>query len=541
MFNLTIIKPDGRKRDQQFESETTVLGRNEDCELRLVDGLVSRRHCIILQEGKRFIVKDLKSRNGTWINGRRINNRKEVRNGDVIQVGGFRILFNFELPPGVLLDDWLNKNISSEEEFAGPTRETDSPIEPLGMISSYLSEATGHFRQAPTRIRRERIYRNLLTLYRIIEELVIPDRDLDDILEYMVEEIFEIFNPSQCTILLVEGAKNPYPAKQKSAHGDENLRPVSSTIQRRTLEDQASILTDDAAHDPSFNEIDSVIIDDIRSVMAAPICSGEQTLGMIYVDKVGEEGGYENEDLDLLTSMGHQAALAIQRSKLTERIRQEAIKNAVMRQALGRFHSPPVVDLILEGAADLEVKETTATVMFCDIVHFTEICEKTSPSQLQELLNLFFKTVNDVVFEEQGTLDKYMGDGALSIFGAPLPQEDSSIRAIRAALKIRDLLSEAQKNRPEELKFQVRYGVNTGKAIAGNFGSDQRMDYTVLGHAVNIASRICEAAAPDQILVGSSTYKDLKKSCLFKIREIGAKQFKGIKDKESLYEIRGLL
>jgi adenylate cyclase len=541
MFNLTIIKPDGRKRDQQFDNETTVLGRNEDCDLRLVDGLVSRHHCLILQEGKRFIVKDLKSRNGTWINGRRINNRKEVRNGDVIQVGAFRILFNFELPPGMLFEDWLSRNFGQDEDLAGVTRESDSPIEPLGMISSYLSEATGHYRQVPTKIRRERIYRNLLTLYRIIEELVTPDRDLDDILEYMIEEIFEIFAPSQATVLLVGEDQVAYPAKQKAYEGEDKLRPVSSTIQRQVLEEMASVLTDDAAHDPSFNEIDSVILDDIRSVMAAPICSGETVLGMLYVDKVGEEGGYENEDLDLLTSMGRQAALAIQRSRLTERIREEAVKNAVMRQALGRFHSPPVVDLILQGAADLEAKETVATILFCDIAHFTAICEKTSPSQLQELLNLFFKTVNDVVFEEQGTLDKYIGDGALSIFGAPLPQKDSAARAIKTAIKIRDLLSEAQKEAPEELRFQVRYGINTGSAIVGNFGSDQRMDYTILGHTVNLASRICENAEPDQILIGASSYQDLKKSGLFKIREIGAKQFKGIKEKEHLYEIRGFL
>jgi adenylate cyclase len=409
------------------------------------------------------------------------------------------------------------------------------------MISAYLSEATGHYKQVPTRIRRERIYRNLLTLYRIIEELVTPDRDLDDILEYMIDEIFEIFAPSQATVLLKGKDNTVYPAKQRAHEGKEKLRPVSSTIQRQVLEERASVLTDDAAHDPSFNEIDSVILDDIRSVMAAPICSGEDVLGMMYVDKVGEEGGYENEDLDLLTSMGHQAALAIQRTRLTERIREQAVKNAVMRQALGRFHSPPVVDLILEGAADLDAKETVATILFCDIAHFTAICEKTSPTQLRELLNLFFKTVNDVVFEERGTLDKYIGDGALSIFGAPLPQEDSSARAIRAALKIREILSEAQKDMDPEFRFQVRYGVNTGNAIVGNFGSDQRMDYTILGHAVNLASRICESAEPDQILIGASSYGDLKKSGLFKIREVGAKQFKGIKDKELLYEIRGFL
>ena len=93
MFNLTIIRPDGREIDQGFETEKTIVGRSEKCDLRLVDGMVSRNHCIILTEAKRFIVKDLESRNGTWVNGRKIKNRRQIKKGDIIQVGPFRLVF----------------------------------------------------------------------------------------------------------------------------------------------------------------------------------------------------------------------------------------------------------------------------------------------------------------------------------------------------------------------------------------------------------------------------------------------------------------
>ena len=94
MFNLVIIRPDGKEVEESFTAHQTIVGRHEKCDLRLVDSMVSRNHCLILSEGKRFVVKDLESRNGTWVNGRRIKNRRHIKVGDVIQIGPFRLLFS---------------------------------------------------------------------------------------------------------------------------------------------------------------------------------------------------------------------------------------------------------------------------------------------------------------------------------------------------------------------------------------------------------------------------------------------------------------
>lgn len=543
MFNLVIIRPDGKEVEESFIGHQTIVGRHEKCDLRLVDSMVSRNHCLILSEGKRFVVKDLESRNGTWVNGRRIKNRRNIKVGDVIQIGPFRLLFSPlrspDASPGLAQTQTVDLTHLDQEPFVHK-HETERIVKPLGMISSYLSEATENAERVPTRVRRERLNRNLLTLYRITEELVVT-KDLDEILDYVMDQIFDIFTPSQATILLRDGEEAPVPQKERAAAEEGNIRPVSTTIIGRILNDRVAILTDNALEDPRFDMGDSVVIDGIRSVMAAPIWEERTILGVIYVDSLDIAAGYQAEDLDLLTAIGHQAALAIQRWKLTERLNEEAINRAIIRQNLSRFHSSQVVDLILKGAADLQVRETVATIFFCDIVGFTTLCETITPKQLQQILNLFCTTVNEIVFQEQGTLDKFIGDAAMAIYGAPFPQADAPVRAVRSALSLRDKLIQEVRKLDPELRFQVRYGINTGNAIVGNFGSDERMDYTILGHAVNLSSKICQAADPDQILIGPETFDQIQVENLFEVHKVGSRALKGLKGKLRLFEVTDFL
>jgi len=212
-----------------------------------------------------------------------------------------------------------------------------------------------------------------------------------------------------------------------------------------------------------------------------------------------------------------------------------------MRSRLERFHSPQVIEMILRGGQEtkdnvMEANEVTATILFTDIVGFTRLAEQISPRETNIILNRYFSAMTDVVFNYDGTLDKYIGDGLMAVFGAPMERDDDAERAILAAKEMREKLAliMMEKGSPSS-KFDIRIGINTGRVVAGNIGSPRRMDYTVIGDPVNIAARLESIAEPNQILIGEETHKTVKGK--FEIREIGRKKMKGKSEKIMVYEV----
>jgi adenylate cyclase len=151
------------------------------------------------------------------------------------------------------------------------------------------------------------------------------------------------------------------------------------------------------------------------------------------------------------------------------------------------------------------------------------------------ILNQYFSRMTDIVFKYDGTLDKYMGDGLMAVFGAPMARKDDPIRAIQAAREMRKELAAMMGNEVEDRKFSIRIGINTGRVVAGNIGSPKRLDYTVIGDPVNIASRLESMAGPNQILIGEETYRFVKEK--FDIKEVGPKKFRGKSAEITVYEV----
>jgi len=180
-------------------------------------------------------------------------------------------------------------------------------------------------------------------------------------------------------------------------------------------------------------------------------------------------------------------------------------------------------------------KEKNVTILFTDIVSFTPLSERLAATEVSILLNHYFRRMTDIIFDYNGTLDKYIGDAIMAVFGAPIERENDAERAIMAALEMRKSLFQMMETVEPDRKFDIRLGINSGKVVAGNLGSPKRMDYTVIGDTVNTASRLESIGEPNQILIGENTYQLVKGK--FNIREVGEKLVKGKKQAVMIYEV----
>ena len=142
-------------------------------------------------------------------------------------------------------------------------------------------------------------------------------------------------------------------------------------------------------------------------------------------------------------------------------------------------------------------------MLFGDIRGFTRLAESARPEEIAGLLGEYYSAMVDAVFEHQGTLDKFTGDGIMAVWGAPLPQDDAAERALAASRAMRDELARLNDRRRREGKqpIEAGFGLSYGTVFAGNIGSERRLEYTVVGDAVNLAARLCELAGPGEVLV----------------------------------------
>jgi adenylate cyclase len=271
--------------------------------------------------------------------------------------------------------------------------------------------------------------------------------------------------------------------------------------------------------------------------MCAPLWNKDKVIGIIHVDSPMLTNCFTVNDLDLLTALANYAAVAVERARLNQKIVAEEKK----RERLGRFLSPNVASRILaatDHGGELgapEVREVT--ILFADISGFTAMSETMSPSTVALLLNDYLSRMTDVIFKYEGTLDKYIGDAIMAIFGAPIDMPDHAARAIRAALEMQERLAEWNSERKEgHPALSIRIGINSGNAVAGEIGSVKKKEYTVLGDTVNTASRLeSSVAKPGSVVIGANTLKLVEG--LFETRPLGSFKVKGKALEVPAYEV----
>jgi adenylate cyclase len=273
----------------------------------------------------------------------------------------------------------------------------------------------------------------------------------------------------------------------------------------------------------------------VRSVMCAPLLGKEVVLGAIYVDSQRLMQVFTPEDLDMLNALAAQTSMAVDNAITHDQL----VKEALARAAYGRFMPRHVVEQILAQPEALSLGGTNqlVTVLFADIRGFTTIAERMPPETVVRMLNEFFSEMTPIVFGHRGLLDKYIGDAVMAIFGAPYPSEDSAAAAVAAAIAMQRRMLTLN----EELKtaglpqLGMGIGINTGMVTVGYIGSEQRTDYTVIGDAVNLAARLEGESNAWQILISAGTLAAIGE--IFRVQPVGELPIKGKSIPVQVYEV----
>ena len=539
MYRLTYQDGD-TPQSFTFASGDVVIGRSPECQIVLPDFGISRNHAkVVVSESGEARIMDLKSKNGTQVNGVPVV-EAPLRDGDRILLGKFELTFSKALESKVVLDD--AKPLSEE---AGTI------IRSVGELQHLLTGAGMAPGKTPADARKpepvdvkeiEKSNRILKVLTQVAETLIAV-RPVEEVLHQVMDIVFEHMPADRGFLMLEDEAVAdklvPMVVKHRTTGGSEGRITVSKTIADRVMHDRVSILTSDAMVDPRFGAGDSIRFHGIRSAMCAPLWNKDQVIGIIHVDSPMLTNCFTVNDLDLLTALANYAAVAVERARLNQKIVAEEKK----RERLGRFLSPQVANRILaasatDGGAALgapEVREVS--VLFADICGFTSMSENMSPSSVSLMLNDYLSRMTDVIFKYEGTLDKYIGDAIMAVFGAPLDMPDHAERAIRTALEMQERLSEWNAERKQGTpELRIRIGINSGNAVAGEIGSINKKEYTVLGDTVNTASRLeSSVAKPGTVVIGANTIALVEG--LFECRSLGTFKVKGKALEIPAYEV----
>jgi adenylate cyclase len=495
---------DSSQKTQIFEirGSTVNIGRAPSNDLVLNHPSVSRHHArLTILPGDTSLLIDLGSLNGLYVNGQQVHEFK-LADQDRVGIGMYELKYE----------------IAAEQPL-----HVEAGSEPMGEVQKLIDDATlrtalriqveagvpaeqAMSDRLRTLEQENKLLKLLLGVGKTLASVLTPE----EIMQRVMELVFQMENVERGFVMLLDEKKNFKAAvllyRDEKMKADAKGVVLSKAVIDRVTTERVPLLIHDVAGDERFSSSESLRISGIRSAMCAPLIYKDKVFGLFYVDCLSKPWAFTKEELNIFSVVAAEAAISFDNARSHE----ELSRRVIERQALERFLSSSIVEKILANPDQVHLggENQTVTILFADIRGFTRMSEKMEPMEVVELLNEYFTEMTDLVFENGGTLDKYLGDGLMAVFGAPLAKQDDSLRAVKTAIEMQRAL--ARLNRDWEAMGQrslkIGLGINTGPVTAGNIGSARRMDYTVIGDAVNIASRLCANAAGGQILVSESTH-----------------------------------
>ena len=470
-----------------------------------------------------------------------------------------------------------------------------------------------------------------------INQLLNSSLQVNDVLRVVMDTIVRLTGAERGFLMLKDGQEqlSIHIARNWERESlDESDAVLSRTVVNQVIENGLPVLTTNAQQDPRFDNQESIISLNLRSILCVPLILKDITIGVIYADNRLREGLFTETEKNLLAAFANQAAVAIENARLFESVRsslaevtelknlmddvfasiasgvlttnldhQITLSNSVAEKLLGqsqdelfgqlvnqvpifkainlqryltrvcqsnqqirglqfklqlpersklyfRFNLAPLIDadnkilgtaIVMEDVTETRRLEAQRrlfermvapavidqlnpdelnlggtrefiTTLFVDIRGYTSISERCDPETLVAVLNRYLGAAAEAILDEQGTIDKFMGDAIMAFFNAPVEQEDHTLRAVRAAIEMRAAIESIQGDLPAELRLGIGIGVHSGEAVLGLVGTQERLEYTAIGDSVNIAKRLQENAAPGQILISAAAYTRISES-----------------------------
>jgi adenylate cyclase len=522
MAKLIVISGEER---QEFElAAFNTIGRHPDNTIQILDRIISKEHAQIQRSADgRFLLRDLRSLNGTFLRGERISDHY-LTDGDEFTMGSTRIVF-VDKPKA---DDALQ-------------RVTIAPGLTESHIRGRIQANTGDF-MPERQIADEKILRRDYERLRIGHELaraVGSELDLDKLLPKILDKAFELVGADRGVILLVDEKSELAPrfVKTRSGKSDPNI-VLSKTVMAEVTNNKAAVLSSDATMDARFSGAHSIIMQGIRSTMTLPLLYANELLGIMHLDSLFTSNAFTEKDLQICTGMAQQAAISIQNARLASRIEREA----QTRAQISRLIPPSVVEQVVKGELTIEKggRLTECTMLFSDIRGFTTMSDGRPAQEIVNTLNEYFEVMVDILFKYSGTLDKFVGDEIIGLFGAPISIDDAPFKAVACAIAMLQGLEEFNRTRAAENQSPIRIGIgiNTGNVITGSIGSTRALQYTAIGDAMNVASRLVNVAGSGEIIISENTYRHV--AGRVEATQLPPVKVKGKAEELKVYRVTGL-
>ncbi|MGI9056763.1 MAG: adenylate/guanylate cyclase domain-containing protein [Pyrinomonadaceae bacterium] len=565
---LKITEATGKSWELELSPATVYsIGRAQENNIVLNDRRVSRRHAQIIAENGGFKLIDgyfvggeiQRSVNRIFVNGQP-QLEKILEPGDLITIGASRLEFERveEIqPPPPEISIEKNGEVSSTVNPAG-VKYDDQPLGHTQMLLS-ASEIIGNkqttgssFEATPITPAEIKILRRKAQILEMLYEMsktLGTVFDLKEIFGQATDLIFRGTPADRVVALLADETLDGkilgyslYPIALKTR--DEKMEAmtekltISRTITQKVMREKVALLSQDAKTDAQFSGAESIVSQGVRSTICAPLVTESNVHGVVYADRLDPFATFSQEDLELISAVAAQTAVTVEMVKAHKRLAREE----VARANYSRFMPEYVVKQLLENPNSFRLggANQTITLLFADIRGFTSLAERESknPEKLVGLLNRYFTAMSDIIFAHGGTLDKYIGDGLMAIFGAPTASPLDADNALQTAIEMQKAVESVNREFKAEgiSPIEVGIGLHTGVATVGYIGSEQRSEYTAIGDTVNIAARLESNAKGGQILISEATAKAAEKS--FSILPQSPLQVKNRIEPISLFELK---